>query len=60
VIAVGARERGSEDGWGAYTVDELAKRHGAGVHEETSDADVAYAPYGPARFTRYSEGLLPS
>jgi uncharacterized cupin superfamily protein len=58
VVAIGARERATEERWGAYTVDELARRHGAGVEEETSDADVAYAPFGAARFVRYPEGLL--
>ena len=59
VVAVGARERGTEKEWGAYTVDALAQQHGAGVAEETMDAGVAYAPYGPARFSRYPGGLLP-
>jgi uncharacterized cupin superfamily protein len=59
VVAIGARDRSVGADWGAYTADELAQRHGAGVEEETSDADVAYAPFGPARFIRYPEGLLP-
>lgn len=59
VVAIGARERGTEEHWGAYTVDELAQRHGAGVEEETPDADVAYARFGPASFVRYPDGLLP-
>jgi uncharacterized cupin superfamily protein len=59
VVAVGARERSIEENWGTYTVDELAQRHGVGVEEETSDGDVAYAPFGPASFVRYPEGLLP-
>ena len=37
VLAVGARKRQDDDGWGAYTVDEVALRHGAGVEEETTD-----------------------
>ena len=53
VFAVGSRERhtyvdehgrrhGREDG-GAYAVAEAAIRHGAGVAEETTDPNVAYA-----------------
>ena len=68
VFAVGSREnhtRRTPDGtiagtddWGAYTVDEAALRHGAGVEEETNDASVAYAPF-PERVTmRYREGWL--
>jgi uncharacterized cupin superfamily protein len=59
VLAVGARDRSTGPDWGAYTVDEAAQRHGAGVKEETPDAEVAYAGWtrrGPAR---YREGWLP-
>jgi hypothetical protein len=68
VFAVGSRENhtyltraGDIDGradWGAYTVDEAALRHGAGVEEETTDADVAYARYPEAEITRYRDWLL--
>jgi hypothetical protein len=73
VSGVGARENhtaigpdgrlnGRED-WGAYTVDEAALRHGAGVEKETKDADEAYARIR-ARFPdpqpmRYRDGWLP-
>jgi len=70
VLAVGAREHhtvrlpdGTLDGapdWGAYTVDEAALRHGAGVEEETTDADVAYARFPELVPTRYRDGWLPS
>jgi uncharacterized cupin superfamily protein len=43
VLAVGARDRSAGPDWGAYTVDEAAQRHGAGVEEETTDEKVAYA-----------------
>jgi uncharacterized cupin superfamily protein len=53
VFAVGAREHHTEigpdgrrrgrEGESAYTIDEAALRHGAGVEDETEDADVAYA-----------------
>jgi uncharacterized cupin superfamily protein len=68
VFAVGARERhttfgpeGMEgrDDWGAYTVDEAALRHRAGVDEETNDGDVAYARFPEPVTTRYGEGWLP-
>ncbi|MGH3134747.1 MAG: cupin domain-containing protein [Gaiellaceae bacterium] len=69
IFAVGAREnhtvrapdgtlRGADD-WGAYTVDEAALRHGAGVEEETTDADVAYARFPEPEPTRYRNGWLP-
>ena len=61
VLAVGARGRSTGPDWGAYTVDEAAIRHGAGVEKETTDPDEAYAPLRtrPARVTRYQEGWLP-
>jgi uncharacterized cupin superfamily protein len=45
VLAIGARAHMVGDDWGAYTVDEAALRHGAGVERETNDADVAYARF---------------
>jgi uncharacterized cupin superfamily protein len=70
VFAVGALENhttGSRvdgtlegrDDWGAYTVDEAALRHGAGVEEETNDASVAYARFPEPQLTRYRDGWLP-
>ena len=41
--------------WGAYTVDELALRHGVGVEEETSDSELAYA-----RFPKRVPTLFPA
>jgi uncharacterized cupin superfamily protein len=43
VLAVGARRKGRGL---RFPVDETALEHGAGVEEETSDPDVAYAKYG--------------
>jgi uncharacterized cupin superfamily protein len=43
VVAVGARQHQNGPGWGGYTVDELALRHEAGVREETTVPDEAYA-----------------
>jgi len=60
IVAVGARDRSTGADWGAYTVDDAAQRHGAGVAEETTDPKVAYARFaGPSRRARYPEGLLP-
>jgi uncharacterized cupin superfamily protein len=59
VLAVGARDRSSGPDWGAYTVDEAAIRHGAGVEQETTKPDEAYARFPQRRPTRYREGWLP-
>ncbi len=59
VLAVGARDRSTGPDWGAYTVDEAAQRHGAGVEQETTDPAEAYARFGKGGFTRYREGWLP-
>jgi uncharacterized cupin superfamily protein len=59
VLAIGARDVNQDGPWGGYTVDEVAARHGVGVEEETSDADVAYARFADTEPTRYHEGWLP-
>jgi uncharacterized cupin superfamily protein len=59
VLAVGAREEQADMGWGGYTVDETALRHGAGFERETTDADEAYARFPDPEWTRYREGWLP-
>ena len=55
VIAVGARER---DELG-FPVDEIAKRHGAGVEEETADGGTAYETVPGRESTGYRDGWLP-
>jgi uncharacterized cupin superfamily protein len=70
VLAVGAREHQvtrAPDGtlqiapdWGAYTVDEAALQHGAGVEEETRDEVRAYARFPDPEPTRYRDGWLPA
>ena len=55
VIAVAAR---SNDRLG-FPVDEVAKRHGASVEEETTDGGVAYARVPPREPTAYRHGWLP-
>ncbi|HSP73842.1 MAG TPA: hypothetical protein VLN26_15815 [Gaiellaceae bacterium] len=47
VLAMSSRRFQAQGPWGAYTVDEAALRHGAGVEEETRSGPEAYAPYGP-------------
>src|SRR5829696_3254479 len=59
VLAVGARDRSTGRDWGGYPVDETAIRNGAGVEEETSDPDQAYARVDHRKPTRYHEGWLP-
>jgi uncharacterized cupin superfamily protein len=60
VIAVGARERSTGPDWGGYTVDEVAKRHGVSVEEDTEDPKVAYAPFPRREATAYRDGWLPA
>ena len=59
ILAVGARDRSTGADWGAYTVDEAALRHGAGVEHETTEPSEAYARFGRSKLTRYREGWLP-
>jgi uncharacterized cupin superfamily protein len=59
VLAVGAREHQENAGWGGYTVDETALRHGAGVDQETTEAKEAYARLPVREPTGYREGWLP-
>jgi uncharacterized cupin superfamily protein len=60
ILAVGAREHSGENcNGGAYTVDEVALHHGAGVEEETDDPDAAYARFAEPEPTRYQDGWLP-
>jgi uncharacterized cupin superfamily protein len=59
VLAVGAREHQTGAGWGGYPVDEVALKHGAGVDQETTAADEAYARVAKREATRYREGWLP-
>jgi uncharacterized cupin superfamily protein len=59
VLAVGARRRHADgEAWGAYPVDDVARRHGAGGEVQTGDADVAYAHLPAREWTPYREGWL--
>ncbi|HZN21588.1 MAG TPA: cupin domain-containing protein [Gaiellaceae bacterium] len=60
VLAVGARAHQGGTGWGGYSVDETAARHGASVERETNDAQEAYAGLQRRSGTRYREGWLPT
>jgi uncharacterized cupin superfamily protein len=60
VLAVGAREHMDENcNGGAYIVDKVALRHGAGVEEETNDPERAYAGFSEPEPTPYRHGWLP-
>jgi len=54
VIAIGARQH---DGLG-FPADDVAKRHGASVADDTTDGGVAYASVPPREPTAYREGWL--
>jgi hypothetical protein len=43
-----------------FTVDETARRHGAGVEEDTLDGSAAYASLPTREPTAYRDGWLPS
>jgi uncharacterized cupin superfamily protein len=59
VLAVGARDKSRGKEWGAYTVDDAAIRHGAGVERDTKDPDEAYARFGQGGgLTGYRDGWL--
>jgi len=59
VVSVGARDRSTGPDWGAYTIDEAAQRHGAGVEQETTEPEQAYARFPKRERTRYRDGWLP-
>jgi uncharacterized cupin superfamily protein len=59
VLALGARDRSVGPGWGGYSVDEAALRHGAGVEQETSNPREPYARFPDREPARYREGWLP-
>ena len=59
VIAVGAREHSTESDSLGFTADEIAKRHGVSVEEDTTDPSAAYAPLPRREPTAYRHGWLP-
>jgi uncharacterized cupin superfamily protein len=60
LVAVGARiDSVDNPNWGGYPIDEVAQRHGAGVEQETTVPDEAYAHLRKRQPGRYQEGWLP-
>ncbi len=59
IFTVGSRTHQNTPDWGSYPVDEAALRHGAGVEEETTDSDAAYARFPDPVPMRYRDGMLP-
>ena len=55
MIAVGSRER---DALG-FPADDVAKRYGASVEEDTTNGGVAYAAVPSREPTAYRDGWLP-
>jgi uncharacterized cupin superfamily protein len=56
ILMIGARD---PDERIHYPVDELARRHGAGVARATDDPAEAYAPRAPREEAPYERGSLP-
>src|SRR3954447_9748703 len=59
IVAVGARVDSVGPDWGAYPVNDAALRHNAGVEQETTDPQEAYARFERRGPTRYQDGWLP-
>jgi hypothetical protein len=59
VLAMSSRENQAYGPYGAYTVDEVARRHRACADEETQDSEVAYAHVPDSEPARYRDGWLP-
>jgi uncharacterized cupin superfamily protein len=60
VLAISSRENQAFGPYGEYTADEVARRYGASVDEDTQDGEVAYAHFPQSTPTRYRDGWLPS
>jgi uncharacterized cupin superfamily protein len=59
VLAMSSRENQAFGPYGAYTVDEAARRHRACGDEETQDGNVAYAHVPESEPSPYRDGWLP-
>jgi hypothetical protein len=59
VIAVGSRAHDGQPGSLGFPADEVAKRHGASVAEDTMDGGVAYSSVPGREPTAYRDGWLP-
>ncbi len=60
VIAIGSRAHDGQPDSLGFPADEVAKRHGASVEEDTMDGGVAYASVPPREPTAYRDGWLPT
>ena len=60
VIAVGSRAHAEEPDSIGFPADEVAKRYGASVEDDTTDGAVAYANVPPRGPTAYRDGWLPT
>jgi len=59
VLAMSSRENQVFGPYGEYTANEVARRHGASVEEDTQDADVADTDVPDSKPSRYRDGWLP-
>jgi mannose-6-phosphate isomerase-like protein (cupin superfamily) len=59
LLCAGSRQFQQDGPWGYYCADPVAARYNAAAPEDTQDPELAYARFGPGRFTRYPPGLLP-
>jgi uncharacterized cupin superfamily protein len=59
LIAVGSREHDGQPDSLGFTVDEVAKRHGASVEKDTMDGGAAYASVPRREPTAYRDDWLP-
>jgi uncharacterized cupin superfamily protein len=59
VIAVSARERSEQPDSLGFPADDVAKRHGASVEEDTMDGGAAYSSVPSREPTAYRSGWLP-
>lgn len=60
VVAVGARAHDGQPGALEFPADDVARRYGASVAEDTTDGGVAYASVPGREPTAYREGWLSS
>ena len=57
VLAISSREFIGTPEWGGYTAEPAALRHNAGVEEDTTDPNVAYARFGESVAIQYGDWL---
>jgi uncharacterized cupin superfamily protein len=58
ILAIGARDHQTGDGWGGYPYSELAMKYDASAEEETTDPDVAYARFPDREPAEFEERWL--